>query len=1046
MTCDIPSELTKAVQEGRAVLFLGAGASRGAVDDKLQPMPDDPELAKLLAGEFLGSGYDDLDIRGVYDLACSASDVRSVQRKIFEILNPFHPTDFHRLIPTFAWAGIAGTNYDLLLERAYQRAPGRLQKLVPNTKDGDGATDQLGDRSLLYVKLHGCITRYQEVNPPLIASTEQLISFRNGRNGQFNTFLEWSKTKTMIFCGYSFQDRNLRCLFDEIIKEGDNRPRHYIISKGIREREIAYWRDRRVVAVDTTFQNLLESLDRRLSANERVLSVVSADVSHKTSFSRFINAPRSQESEDLRHYLNSFIEHVGPEVDPPVGDPGKFYRGFDLGWYPIAAELDVRQPIVDVLLAEHVVPSFGRAGQSLVVVKGHAGSGKSVVLRRVCYEAATRHDRLCFFVARQHLIQTDRFEEILRLTNLPVFLFVDNVAEHRDRVLDILMLARRLKVSMKIIGTETPNTWNVSCEDLEPYVSDIQEMRYLSETNVKALIAKLEKHGSLGYLEGLSEERRIHELNYVHGRQLFVALLEATHGVPLMAIIAMEYQSIYPAEAKLLYLDICSLHRFGPPVRAGLISRIHDISFENFQNKLFKPLEAIVVLREDKRSGDYVYEARHSFIAHTLYETIVKSQEERFDNIIRILTKLNPSFSYDQEVIGKLVRAENLESVLSDHSKIRQVYDAAQSALGERAVLYQQRGIFEKNIAVNMGALNVAEVLLEKARGLEPHNLAIIHSLAELNLKRSRIVSDPLSRQAWRKSAMETASALLGRGNTSPYPHHTLLKAAIDGVKDAIAVIEDGHTDAATVKLGDCIAKAEVILKRGLQAFPNEAVLLAEESELSKILSQSIRAETALEKAFVANPRSTLITKRLARMKRSKGAYAEARQVLHQCLGFNPAAQDIHYDLAMTIMESAYNGDRIEAPLILYHLQRSFSPEDRNLQAQFWYARQLCIMGRFEEARPIYRRLSESNVPFKEKTTVSGVLCESDGTPSEFVGTVSFLRDRYGFIQCDAMKLSAFFHIPDCSPEAESEVLLDSVVRFQVGFSLRGPVVTKLVY
>jgi hypothetical protein len=62
--------------------------------------------------------------------------------KMLDILNPFQPADFHLLIPTFAWAGIATTNYDLVVERAYQRAPSPLQKVVPNVKDGDGATDQ----------------------------------------------------------------------------------------------------------------------------------------------------------------------------------------------------------------------------------------------------------------------------------------------------------------------------------------------------------------------------------------------------------------------------------------------------------------------------------------------------------------------------------------------------------------------------------------------------------------------------------------------------------------------------------------------------------------------------------------------------------------------------------------------------------------------------------------------------------------------------------------------------------------------------------------
>jgi len=252
--------LLKAVEEGRAVLFMGAGASCGAKDEKGNKIPDGKELSLLIARKFLGAEYEGLDFRSTCDLACNQRDVGTVQRFIFETLNPFQPAHFHKLISTFAWAGLAGTNYDLIVERAYPAAKSPLQKLVPNTKDGDGATDRLGDRSVLYVKLHGCITRHGETAPPLIASTEQLISFRDGREGQFATFLEWAKTKTLIFCGYAFLDSNLRMLFDEIIKEGDKRPKHYIINKGLRSAEADYWRDRRVEAIDASFEEFLTRL------------------------------------------------------------------------------------------------------------------------------------------------------------------------------------------------------------------------------------------------------------------------------------------------------------------------------------------------------------------------------------------------------------------------------------------------------------------------------------------------------------------------------------------------------------------------------------------------------------------------------------------------------------------------------------------------------------------------------------------------------------------------------------------------------------------
>ena len=92
--------------------------------------------------------------------ACSVRDVLTVQKFLFDHLNAFRPADFHLLLPSFPWAGVLTTNYDLIIERVYTQARSPLQRLVPNVKDDDGATQRLDHKSLLYVKLHGCITRH----------------------------------------------------------------------------------------------------------------------------------------------------------------------------------------------------------------------------------------------------------------------------------------------------------------------------------------------------------------------------------------------------------------------------------------------------------------------------------------------------------------------------------------------------------------------------------------------------------------------------------------------------------------------------------------------------------------------------------------------------------------------------------------------------------------------------------------------------------------------------------------------------------------------
>ena len=500
MAQTLPPALVAAVREGRAVLFLGAGASRGAVGERGTEIPTGDGLADYLRATFLGEGYEQLNFKSVYDLACSQRDVRTVQSAVYERLNSYYPASFQSLVTQFAWAGIATTNYDLVVERAYARASRSIQKLVPYVKDGDGSTDRLGDRTLLYVKLHGCLTRYQEVQPPFIASTEQLIAFKEGRRGQFDTFLEWAKTKTLIFAGYAFLDDNLRTLFDAIVREGDNRPIHYIANKGARPAEATYWQHRRVNVIDTPFKELMEALDAAISPNDRKLASTIATNQTETSFLKFITKSDTRESEDLRNYLGSFIDHVGQKITAASIDPAFFYRGFDLGWSPLLQDLDVRQSVIDEIINQHIAGPVGQTKPSLVILKGHAGSGKTVALRRVCLEAAIKHDRLCFFVGRRHLLQPERFLEIFVLTNLPIYLFIDNVSDHKEPILELLEAAARRKVTLRIFGSETYNIWNVSCDELERYVSASHEMRYLSEKNILVLIEKLEKHKMLRIL------------------------------------------------------------------------------------------------------------------------------------------------------------------------------------------------------------------------------------------------------------------------------------------------------------------------------------------------------------------------------------------------------------------------------------------------------------------------------------------------------------------------------------------------------------------
>ena len=132
--------LIDAVRAGRAVLFLGAGASFGAKSAGGAKIPMADELKRSIAVRFLEPGYEDADFKTVYDFAASNSSVRQLQQFLYETLTPFEPAPFHNLIPTFVWAGLATTNYDLVIEKTYRSAATPLQELLPSCSDAHHAT------------------------------------------------------------------------------------------------------------------------------------------------------------------------------------------------------------------------------------------------------------------------------------------------------------------------------------------------------------------------------------------------------------------------------------------------------------------------------------------------------------------------------------------------------------------------------------------------------------------------------------------------------------------------------------------------------------------------------------------------------------------------------------------------------------------------------------------------------------------------------------------------------------------------------------------
>jgi len=1027
----LPEGLVPEVTAGRVVLFLGAGASFGATGPAGNEPPLGDGLRDALSDEFLGGGYAGESLAWVSELSISSANLSRVQDFVAGLFAGLEPADFHKLLPSFKWRGLTTTNYDRLIERVYETAESPVQELVPSISNRDRVDEKLrAPEHMALLKLHGCVTRTHDPGLPLILTTDQYSTHRAGRDRLFNMLLEWGAENTVVFIGHGLQDSDLRTILLEVSRQVSSRPRYYLVKPGASQAEKDLWGEKRISMLDGTFEDFLTSLDAAIPRSSRVLAQA-AETEHPIRNKFRVNEPLAGPIKDLLYHD---AQYVHPALEYDEGTPERFYKGFDLGWYPVRSGLDVRRRLTDTVLYDVIArPEEDRPTRAeLYVVKAEAGAGKTVFLRRVAWEAATQSEALCLFVRPSGSPRFEALRELQRVTGERIFLFVDSAADNVALISGLLECARRFDVPLTLITAERVNEWNMSCDDISGYVSDEYELLYLSRREIEGLVTLLNDHGVQGpNLQGRSLEDQAREFEERAGRQLLVALHEATMGRPFEDILMDEYGNVHPLQARSLYLTVCILHRLRVPVRAGLIARVHDIAFTEFKEQFFAPLEHVVRVRESRSTRDFEYVTRHPEIAQIVFQRALTETTDRHYEYVRILKHLNVSFSSDRESFRKLIKARALHDLFPRYEDVAAIFEVAEDSAGGEPYLYQQMAIYER-IRPN-GNYARAYELLQKAREMAPRDTSIVHSLAELALMRANNTDRPLERRRLRNEAHSLAQGLLGDSRSGSPARHTLVKLAMDDLRDLLA--DDGATDQ---DIDDAVRQVEQVLERGLQEFPDEPRFATAEADFARLLRDQPRSLAALKAAFAANPRDPYIATRLARVYEDAGDLASAEGCLRKALNSNRSDKQLNFRYA-EVMRAM---DPTDTERLAYHYKRAFTSGDNNHDAQFWYARYAFDSDdaqKRREAKDIFGHLRGVPMGHEARIRVRDRMSNGAPTPSLYTGVVSRIEAAHGFVTVDGRGEEVFLHKSGVDGMPWDDLRRGSRVAFHIGFNFKGP-------
>ena len=548
----------------------------------------------------------------------------------------------------------------------------------------------------------------------------------------------------------------------------------------------------------------------------------------------------------------------------------------------------------------------------------------------------------------------------------------------------------------------------------------------MSRREIEALVEKLETHQSLGDLERLSKEKRIECFEERAERQLLVALHEATKGKRFEEVVIEEHSRL-PVDAAQLYLDVCTLHQFEVGARAGTIGRLSGITFPEYQESLFSPLENIVQVRRDQVTGDYSYFARHARIADFVFRGVCGDDSSRAEQLIRMLRSLDIGYSSDRTAFVRLTRGHSLIKRFDDAEHIRALFEVVADITTE-PFISQQWAIFESTH--KDGDFDIAREQIEQAKSKEPNNPTIQHTDAEISRKAARVANSPREARVLRKIAREKLGEM--RDQKSRYVFSSRAKLLLDELEE---VFKSGDSDSDSLDQAvGIIERLEDFLEEATRRFPDDPEFHECDARFKAFLGDGDKVIAAFNRAMARDTQNPAVAIGLARALEQKGDWQGAADTLVEALRKNPDTKRHHFEFGRLLI----NGKTSDLKSAVSHFSQSYDLLEDNYEARFWHAMTLYFSGEIPESLEVFETIDKEahsefrKFPTREPNSVEKKI-------SRYVGKIVSKNESFAFIEEANNLQNIYANEGNSQQSAWNRLVPQMPVTFGVRFSRRGP-------
>ncbi len=768
------------MESEQCVLFVGAGIGRYVQSPQGNNGPSGPELATELAAHFKIETDGPLDLSKMAEVVEIRHGRTELEVFLRGRLAGLEPDENLRWIFSRRWRAIFTTNYDFVIERAYE-----LNPTPPQTPRIISVTSELVTLDARFdvpiYHLHG--TLFGPSAPTIVITRADYAKFREKRRMLFELLKLHFATSTFLYLGYSHNDPNWEMVLSEIASEffPTPMPRSFRVAPNTSAVDIELLSNRNIETIPVRldqFCGVARTTFRELASDADRLKRIHYDIPSDLSYA-YDKTPAA-----LLRFLASWI-YVNQAPFNATPNTDAFLRGDRANWALIAAnhqfERDIEDEIYDDMLEYATSAGVNAAGVAIV---GPAGYGMTTALLSLAVRLTKEHAGPVFMhkPGAQYVEGDVEFAASLFPGSRPFF-FVDNAADYSDSIQATIAHLKGQKTPVMFVLGERKNEWHQARGRFNPSEYEIEP---LSDPEIDRLLDCLASHGALNKLAPLSRDKQFAVIKTKHRQELLVTMREATEDNQFDAILESEFRGIPSDLARRLYLAVCGFFQHGAYVRDSLLAEILGTPLADLHAATAAETEGVVIYDPiDETQGVYGARARHRVIATVVWERCgEEAEKERL--MQSSLSLLNLNHGPDKNAFEQFIRSDRIVDVLRsfegkvrffetacqkdpESPYVRQHYarmldregkselalsqiDAGIQLQPDLRVLYHTRGMILTHLAVSTQSLDVARKRLAQAEHAFRQGLSMYErdeycyqSLASLYLEWAKRVPDPES-------------------------------------------------------------------------------------------------------------------------------------------------------------------------------------------------------------------------------------------------------------------------------------------------------------